>query len=114
MENRLKKAGQELAKMSVYAPMEIFIGVTFFILWIIYQNIDEGYSYDSVLALCPQFFVLTFICNKLFRNGLGRIIYYLSGFLLFMFVMANVDAFVHSAGYWFSLLIAFLVLISFA
>ena len=76
MENRLKKAGQELAKMSVYAPMEIFIGVTFFILWIIYQNIDEGYSYDSVLALCPQFFVLTFICNKLFRNGLGRIIYY--------------------------------------
>lgn len=113
MENRLKKAGQELAKMSVYAPMEIFIGVTFFILWIIYQNIDEGYSYDSVLALCPQFFVLTFICNKLFQNGLGRIIYYLSGFLLFMFVMANVDAFVHSAGYWFSLLIAFLVLISY-
>ena len=30
-----------------------------------------------------------------------------------MFVMANVDAFVHSAGYWFSLLIAFLVLISY-
>lgn len=112
MSDRWKRVWLELLNTVKYAQMEMFISLVFFVLWIIFKNMEEGYRQDHILSLFPLFLTLTFVCNKLFKKGLWRTVYYLSGFLFLAFICVNVRDFSFSTGYFFSLLIAFLSLIS--
>lgn len=112
MSDRWKRVWLELLNTVKYAQMEMFISLVFFVLWIIFENKEEGHRQDHILSLFPLFLTLTFVCNKLFKKGLWRTVYYLSGFLFLAFICVDVRDFSFSTGYFFSLLIAFLSLIS--
>lgn len=96
------------------SPMEILLGCVFFVFWLIARG--NGFSSESgisnILPLFPVFFVVTFVCNNLFKGGL-RFLYYLSGLLFIPFLFIPIYDFIRSSGYWFSWLIAIVALVSY-
>lgn len=105
----IEKVGSALKR----SPMEILLGCIFFVFWLIAR--ENGFSPESgisnILFLFPVFFVITFVCNELFKGGL-RFLYYLSGLLFIPFLFIPIHDFIRSSGYGFSWLIAVVALVS--
>lgn len=112
IKRKLEVTVRKISEAIKYSPMEILLGVTFFVIWLLFRNWDYNYMKEATLMLFPLFVCFIFICNRLFKSGFPRIIYYVSFLLFLPFLFIDIDGFVWSSGYYYSLLIAVIAIIS--
>lgn len=115
MSERWKKIQLSVAGTIKYAPVEVLLGIIFFVLWIVVEN-RSGYNYLSseanTLKLFPLIISFSYVFNFLFAGKNTRWLYYLTFFLFIPFLFIDITVFVKSSGYGYALLLFALLLIS--
>lgn len=115
MRVNLSKTGSTIVQSLRLFPMEALAGFFFFIMFCI----QEGMSYrdvwnsrlDNMLSLFPAFIVLIYALHRLCKGNL-RFLYYLSTFLFIPFLWVDLESFVYSYSYFFTLLLSAFVLLA--
>jgi hypothetical protein len=110
MMNRFNTACQHLWTTAKAFPVEMLLGLTFFVLSVVY-NSQEG-SHNDVRFLFFQLFVVTYLLHQYSRDGnkLIRGLYYVSYLFFIPLLFLDLSSFIDSYSYGFSWALAVLLL----
>lgn len=93
--------------------IEAILGLCFFVMFILSDNVGEREHIKllkNTMLLFPLFFAMAYTCNQIFTQKL-RLLYYLSLFFFVPVLFINLQQFVFSVSYAFTMLLAFFLLL---
>lgn len=117
MKINLSKIGTDSIQVLKKFPVEALTGLLFFVLYCIQDSLDyQNYSVwrgqiRDVMSLFPSIILIIYSLHQVCK-GRSRIIYYLSVLIFIPFLWVDLDKFVFSISYSFTLLFALFVLLA--